>query len=206
MFHIYASNRPGDIRHGSLGRVVSGYELKILPEEAEGPGAPALPSGEIGVLWVAGDSVALGYHRDRDKSWKTFYGRWCRTGDLFCIDAEGYLYFSGRADDLLKVGGQWVAPLEVENCLMEHPAVAGCAVIEGRDEEGLIKPRAFVVLRPEAEKNGIVAALQAHVQSRLSKHKYPRWIEILEELPKNDRGKVDKKLLKSQYSVKSSHA
>lgn len=202
MFHIYASNRPGDIKPGSLGRVVEGYTLRILPEEAEGAGAPEVTTGEIGVLWVRGDSVALGYHRDRDKSWSTFHGKWCRTGDLFRVDAEGYLWFSGRADELLKVGGQWVAPTEVEHCLMEHPSVALAAVI-GASDQGLIKPRAFVVLRaeargrPEAE---VVAELQAYVQSRLSKHKYPRWILVMEDLPKNDRGKVDRKLLREQQA------
>ncbi|HEX7667507.1 MAG TPA: AMP-binding protein, partial [Polyangiaceae bacterium] len=112
MFHIYASNRPGDIKPGSLGKAVEGYELKILPEEAEGYGAKECAPGEIGVLWVKGDSVSHGYWLDRDKSWKTFHGHWCRTGDLFSIDADGYLYFQGRADDLFKVGGIFVAPRE----------------------------------------------------------------------------------------------
>ncbi len=146
MFHIYASNRPGDIKPGSLGKVVDGYELRVLPEEAEGAGATPCAPGEIGVLWVKGDSVSLGYWLDRDKSWKVFHGHWCRTGDLFKVDESGYLYFAGRADDLLKVGGQWVAPLEVEECLLEHPGIAACAVI-GVEEDGLMKTKAFVVKR-----------------------------------------------------------
>src|SRR6185436_14505305 len=117
MFHIYCSNRPGDVMPGSLGRAVEGYTLRILPEDAEGPGAAPLPPDEIGVLWVKGDSVAHGYFQDRDKSWRTFHGHWCRTGDLFRIDERGYLWFSGRADDLFKVGGIFVAPREVEDCL-----------------------------------------------------------------------------------------
>jgi len=100
-------------------------------------------------MWVEGDSVALGYFQDRDKSWSTFHGRWCRTGDLFRIDEEGYLWFSGRADDLLKVGGLWCAPVEVEDCLMHHPAVSLAAVI-GSDDDGLTKPKAFIVLRDDA--------------------------------------------------------
>jgi benzoate-CoA ligase family protein len=197
MFHIYCSNRPGDVKPGTLGRVVEGYELKILAEDADGPGAPELPRGEIGVLWVKGDSVSLGYFRDRDKSWKTFHGHWCRTGDLFSIDAEGYLIFQGRADDLFKVGGVFVAPREVEDCLLAHPAVSVVAVIPGEDQ-GLTKPKAIVVLRPDArdrDKRALADELKAHVQARLSKHKYPRWVLFVDDLPKNDRGKVDKKLL-----------
>ena len=197
MFHIYCSNRPGDVRAGSLGRVVEGYELKILPEDATGAGAEPLPPGEIGVLWVKGDSVSLGYFRDRDKSWRTFHGHWCRTGDLFSIDAEGYLYFQGRADDLFKVGGIFVAPREVEDCLLGHSAVSQCAVIPAEDG-GLTKPKAIVVVRPDArdrDRKALADELKAHVQSRLSKHKYPRWVIFVDELPKNDRGKVDKKLL-----------
>jgi benzoate-CoA ligase family protein len=197
MFHIYASNRPGDVKPGTLGRVVEGYELRILAEDADGPGAPELPRGEIGVLWVKGDSVSQGYWRDRDKSWKTFFGHWCRTGDLFSIDEQGYLIFQGRADDLFKVGGVFVAPREVEDCLLAHPAVSVAAVIPAEDQ-GLTKPKAIVVLRPDArnrDKRALSDELKAHVQARLSKHKYPRWIMFVDDLPKNDRGKVDKKLL-----------
>jgi benzoate-CoA ligase family protein len=210
MFHIYCSNRPGDIKPGSLGRAVAGYQLKILPEETldehgrevGGPGRPEVPTGEIGILWVRGDSVAYGYYQDRDKSWRTFHGHWCRTGDLFRIDAEGYLWFGGRADDLFKVGGVFVAPLEVEECLCAHPAVSGAAVIAG-DDGGLVKPKAIVVVRPDARarladaagRSALADELKAHVQARLSKHKYPRWVVFVDELPKNDRGKVDKQEL-----------
>lgn len=197
MFHIYCSNRPGDVKPGSLGRVVAGYELKILAEDAEGPGAPEMAPGDIGVLWVKGDSVAHGYFGDRDKSWKTFHGHWCRTGDLFSIDEQGYLYFQGRADDLFKVGGIFVAPREVEDCLLGHAAVSMVAVIPAEDQ-GLTKPKAVIVLRPEAraqDRAALAAELKAHVQARLSKHKYPRWIVFVDDLPKNDRGKVDKKTL-----------
>jgi acyl-coenzyme A synthetase/AMP-(fatty) acid ligase len=197
MFHIYCSNRPGDVLPGSLGRAVDGYTLRILPEDAEGPGAAALPPNEIGILWVKGDSVAHGYFQDRDKSWKTFHGHWCRTGDLFHIDERGYLWFSGRADDLFKVGGIFVAPREVEDCLLGHPAVSLAAVIPG-DDAGLTKPKAIVVLRPEArgrDPGALADELKAHVQSRLSRHKYPRWVIFVDDLPRNDRGKVDKKQL-----------
>jgi benzoate-CoA ligase family protein len=198
MFHIYCSNRPGDVVPGSLGRVVDGYALRILPEDATEAGAAEVPTGEIGVLWVKGDSVALGYFRDRDKSWKTFHGHWCRTGDLFRIDAHGYLWFSGRADDLLKVGGVFVAPLEVEECLCGHAAVSGAAVI-GAEDDGLTKPMAVIALRPGVRPSAALAAeLQAHVRARLSRYKYPRWVVFVDELPKNDRGKVDKRALTEQ--------
>ncbi|MDB4963889.1 MAG: acyl-CoA synthetase [Myxococcales bacterium] len=202
MFHIYCSNRPGDVMPGSLGRVVEGYTLAILPEDAPGAGAQPLPPGEIGVLWVKGDSVAHGYFQDREKSWTTFHGHWCRTGDLFSIDERGYLWFQGRADDLFKVGGIFVAPREVEDCLIGHPAVSVVAVIPAMDQ-GLIKPKALIELRPDARdriatadaRRSLVAELKAHVQQRLSKHKYPRWVAFVDDLPKNDRGKVDKKML-----------
>jgi benzoate-CoA ligase family protein len=202
MFHIYCSNRPGDIKPGSLGRVVEGYELRVLPEDADGAGATPLAPGEIGVLWVKGDSVAHGYFQDRDKSWKTFHGHWCRTGDLFHVDEQGYLYFSGRADDLFKVGGIFVAPREVEDCLLAHPAVSIAAVIPAEDG-GLTKPKAVIELRAEARSRAATAEsrraladeLKAHVQGTLTKHKYPRWVVFVDDLPKNDRGKVDKKLL-----------
>jgi benzoate-CoA ligase family protein len=197
MFHIYASNRPGDVIPGSLGRVVDGYEIRILPTEADAAGVREVPRGDVGVMWVRGDSVATGYHLDRDRSWETFHGAWCRTGDLFRMDEKGYLWFSGRADSLFKVGGVFVAPLEIEECLGEHEAVAMAAVIPA-EESGLVKPKAFVVRREGARDTNVASlrvALQEHVKARLSKHKYPRWVVFVDDLPKNDRGKVDRRAL-----------
>jgi benzoate-CoA ligase family protein len=202
MFHIYASNRPGDVKPGSLGKAVSGYELRILPEDAEGPGAPAVAPGEIGVLWVKGDSVSHGYWLDRTKSWSVFHGHWCRTGDLFRFDEQGYLYFAGRADELLKVSGLWVAPVEVEECLMRHASVAHAAVI-GVEHDGLLKTKAFVLLRAGALAGEALALeLQEFVKARLAKHKYPRIVEFVDDLPRNDRGKVDRKLLREREREK----
>jgi benzoate-CoA ligase family protein len=202
MFHIYASNRPGNIKPGSLGKAVEGYELAILPEEAEGPGSPQVAPGEIGVLWVKGDSVSHGYWLDRDKSWRVFHGHWCRTGDLFRIDDDGYLYFAGRADELLKVSGLWVAPVEVEECLMRHDAVLHAAVI-GVEDEGLLKTKAFVLLRSGMTASSALGVeLQEFVKARLSKHKYPRIVEFVDDLPKNDRGKVDRRLLRAREREK----
>jgi acyl-coenzyme A synthetase/AMP-(fatty) acid ligase len=197
MFHIYASNRPGDIKPGSLGKAVDGYELRVLPEDAAGPGAAPCAPGEIGVLWVRGDSVSLGYWLDRDKSFATFFGHWCRTGDLFRIDEEGYLYFAGRADELLKVSGLWVSPVEVEECLMKHESVALAAVI-GVEDEGLLKPKAYVVLRSgTSPSEALGEQLKAFVKERLAMHKYPRLVEFVDDVPKNDRGKVDRKALRA---------
>ncbi len=198
MFHIYASNRPGDVKSGSLGKAVDGYELRILPEDATGPGAlNSLRAAKIGVLWVKGDSVSMGYWLDRDKSWKTFFGHWCRTGDLFRIDDEGYLYFAGRADELLKVSGLWVSPVEVEECLMKHEAVQLAAVI-GVEDEGLLKTKAFVVLRAgHAASDALANALKDFAKERMAKHKYPRVVEFVADVPKNDRGKVDRKALRA---------
>ena len=170
MFHIYVSNRPNDVKPGSLGRLVDGYQARVLPVDAEGPGAEEVPLGEVGVLWVKGDSVAICYHQDRDKSWDTFHGHWCRTSDLFSRDENGYFWFAGRADDLFKVGGVFVSPTEVENCLLRHPDVHSAAVVPHADD-GLEKPFAFVVLRDPCEsEDKKIAELQEHVKSCLSKY------------------------------------
>ncbi len=203
MFHIYCSNRPGDVRPGTLGTAVEGYDLRLLPDDAEGPGAPEVADGENGVLWVRGPSAAMGYFEDREKSFATFYGAWCRTGDLFRRDSRGSYVFAGRADDLLKVSGIWVAPVEVEDCLVRHEAVVQAAVI-GAEDEGLVKVKAFVVLQADVRTEDMVALaaladeLRELVKARLSRHKYPRWVVFCDELPKNDRGKVDKRLLKER--------
>ena len=201
MFHIYCSNRPKGVYPGSLGQCVEGYELKVLPRSAFGPGADEVEIGEIGVLWVKGDSVSLGYVQDRDKSWKTFHGHWCRTGDLFRKDDRGCFWFCGRDDDLFKVSGIWVSPIEVENCLMTHNKVALAAVIPVKND-GLIKPRAYVIPRPGVlGDNALKSELQTFCKDKLSKHKYPRDVFFVEDLPKNDRGKIDRKRLKNEATV-----
>jgi acyl-coenzyme A synthetase/AMP-(fatty) acid ligase len=190
MFHIYLTNRPDDIKPGSLGRPVSGYTLRVLSAEAEGPGAPELAPGETGVLWVKGDSVATGYWLDRQKSWQTFFGHWCRTGDLFAVDDDGYYWFKGRADHLLKISGQWVSPIEVEHCINEHPSVLEVAVIP-IDVAGLIRTRACIALRPASD--ALTDEVVKHwVAERIAKYKTPYEVSFYESLPKNDRGKIDK--------------
>ena len=194
MFHIYITNRPGDVKPGSLGRVVEGYEARVV--DAEGR---EVPTGEMGTLRIRGDSAALCYWQAHEKSKETFAGDWCTTGDQFHVDAEGYYWYHGRTDDMLKVSGVYVAPVEIEACLLQHEAVVECAVVGHDAGDGLVKPKAFVVAREGHEADDALAErLKEFVKSRLALYKYPRWIEFAASLPKNDRGKIDRKQLKSK--------
>jgi benzoate-CoA ligase family protein len=193
MFHIYITNRPDDVKPGSLGRVVTGYEAKIVNAEGD-----EVPTGEMGTLKIKGDSAALCYWNAHEKSKETFAGDWCTSGDQFHVDAEGYYWYHGRTDDMLKVGGVFVAPAEIENCLLQHDAVVECAVVGHQSSEGLVKPKAFVVLREGfASSEETADGIKEFVKSRLALYKYPRWVEFVPSLPKNDRGKIDRKRLKS---------
>jgi benzoate-CoA ligase len=185
MLHIFLSNRPGDPGYGTTGRAVPGYEL-ALRDEAGGP----VPDGQEGALWVRGPTAAIGYWSDRARSLTTFHGPWTRTGDQYVRDADGRYTYSGRADDMLKVGGIWVSPFEVESALSSHPAVLEAAVVGHEDADGLTKPKAFVVVKPGATVDA--EALKAHVKSALAPYKYPRWIELVAELPKTATGKIQR--------------
>ncbi|MCC6405895.1 MAG: benzoate-CoA ligase family protein [Planctomycetes bacterium] len=192
MFHIYISNRPGDVKLGSLGKIVPGYEARIV--DAEGR---EVADGEPGRLRVRGGSTALCYWADKAKSRETFQGEWCTSADIFKRDADGYFYYEGRDDDLLKVSGIFVSPLEIENALLAHPAIAEVCVVGREDEERLVKPFAFVVLKEGVTGSDALAAeLKAFVKTKLAPYKYPRWFEWRTSLPKNDRGKVARKELK----------
>jgi benzoate-CoA ligase family protein len=198
MFHIYISNAPGDVKPGSLGRIVPGYEAQIV-----GPDGTPVPDGEPGRLRVRGGSTALCYWADKRKSRETFQGEWCTSADIFRRDAEGYYYYEGRTDDLLKVSGIWVSPLEIENALLEHPAVAEVCVIGREDADALVKPHAFVVLAQGfSAAEHTAAELKAHCQARMAPYKYPRWFEWRASLPKNDRGKVARAQLKAELSAR----
>jgi benzoate-CoA ligase family protein len=189
LYHIYISNRPGEVRPGSVGRLVPGYQARVAD-----PDGRTVAAGEIGELWACGESAALMYWNEPEKSSHTFHGRWVRTGDLFRQDADGYFWYQGRADDLLKVGGIWVAPLEIEGCLTDHPAVAECAVV-GYEQDGLTLPRAYVVVRDGSGSPDLAEELQAFVRSRLAPHKYPRDVRFVERLPRTPSGKVDRRAL-----------
>jgi benzoate-CoA ligase len=197
MFHIYISNRPGDVRAGSLGRIVPGYEAAIVSED----GTP-VPDGEPGLLRVRGGSTAICYWADRAKSRASFQGDWCTSADLFRRDAQGYYYYEGRADDLLKVSGIFVSPLEIENALLAHPAVAEVCVVGREDADGLVKPCAFAVLRAgHTGGDALAAELKQWVKSRMAPHKYPRWFEWRASLPKNDRGKIARRELRAEIDA-----
>jgi benzoate-CoA ligase len=185
MLHIFLSNRPDDVRYGSTGKPVPGYELELRGDD----GRP-VADGEIGDLYIKGPSAALMYWRNRDKSRETFQGEWTKSGDKYVRDAQGYYTYSGRSDDMLKVSGLYVSPFEVEATLMQHSAVLECAVIGKEDEEGLTKSKAFVVLKPGQQADE--ATLKAFVKDRLAPYKYPRFIEFVSELPKTATGKIQR--------------
>ena len=192
MFHIYITNRPGDIKPGSLGRIVDGYEARIVDADNN-----EVPTGEMGTLRIKGDSAALCYWNAHEKSKETFAGDWCTSGDQFHVDEDGYYWYHGRTDDMLKVSGVFVAPGEIENCLLQHEAVLECAVV-GHEAGGLVKPKAFIVVR-EGFQTGeeLAGQIKQFVKNSIAVYKYPRWIEFVDSLPKNDRGKIDRKKLKS---------
>ncbi len=197
MFHIYITNRPGDIKPGSLGRVVEGYEAKIVDADGQ-----EVATGDMGTLRIKGDSAALCYWNAHEKSKETFAGDWCTSGDQFHVDENGYYWYHGRTDDMLKVSGVFVAPAEIENCLLQHEAVLECAVV-GHEADGLVKPKAFVVLREgfittdNEQLDQLVQHIKQFVKDRIAVYKYPRWVEFVDSLPKNDRGKIDRRKLKT---------
>ncbi|HEX8459096.1 MAG TPA: benzoate-CoA ligase family protein [Pyrinomonadaceae bacterium] len=193
MFHIYITNRPGDVRPGSLGRIVEGYEAQVI--DADGR---EVATGEMGTLRIRGDSAALCYWQAHEKSKETFAGDYCTTGDQFHVDPEGYYWYHGRTDDMLKVSGVYVAPVEIEACLLQHEAVLECAVVGHDAGDRLVKPKAFIVPRENfAPSEELAESLKEFVKTRLALYKYPRWIEFVTSLPKNDRGKIDRKQLKN---------
>lgn len=193
MWHIFISNRPDDVRPGSLGKVVPGFEVKVCDEN----GSP-IPDGETGYLWVKGDSRAIGYFQKLDETARSFKGEWYITGDMVSRDGDGYFYYSGRADDLMKVSGKWVSPKEVENALLKHDSVKECAVVPFTDESGLVKPRAFIVLKePAAKSESLAEELKKFVKDNIEPYKYPRIISFLDSLPRTHLGKVDRHKLKT---------
>ncbi len=185
MLHIFLSNRPGAVRYGTTGQAVPGYALRVVGDDGR-----ECATGEIGELQISGPSAALMYWNNRSKTKSTFAGEWTKSGDKYTRDAEGYYTYGGRSDDMLKVGGIYVSPFEVEACLMTHVAVLEVAVIGSPDADGLIKPRAYVVLK--SGQSASVEVLRAHVKHHLAPYKTPRWIEFVQELPKTATGKIQR--------------
>jgi len=194
MLHIFLSNRPDDVRYGSTGKPVPGYAVRLVDETGQ-----PVARGTLGELQVNGPTAAIMYWNNREKSLATFQGPWTRCGDKYIEDEEGYFIYCGRSDDMLKVSGIYVSPFEVEGALMSHAAVLEAAVVGVNDEQELVKPKAYVVL-----KNGIqptpqlAAELQVHAKSLLAPYKYPRWVEFVHDLPKTATGKIQRFKLRGQ--------
>jgi len=197
--HMFISNRPDAIRPGSSGLLVRGYEARLLDEEGD-----AVLPGEIGNLWVRGDSICAGYWNQHEKTKNTIEGHWIRTGDKYTQDVGGFYWYAGRTDDMLKVGGLWVSPVEVENALVAHAAVLESGVVGREDHDGLTKPMAFVVLRDGATGSAELSKeLQQFVRDRLAEYKRPRWVEFVSELPKTATGKIQRFKLRQRQGVGS---
>ena len=187
-FHTFLANRPGDLRPGSSGKPSPGYEVKLVDDAGED-----VPQGEIAHLLVKGESVVLFYLHQYEKSRQTFRGEWLFTGDKYYVDADGFYWHAGRADDMLKVGGLWVSPVEVESALTNHPAVLECAVVAQRDQQEMVKPKAFICLHEGyVPSNDLVRDLLRHCANHLAKHKCPRWVDFVNELPKTATGKIQR--------------
>jgi benzoate-CoA ligase family protein len=188
VLHIFISNRIDDIKPGTSGRPVPGYEVKIVGEDGN-----VVRDGEVGTLWVKGESNARCYWNNPEKTRQTMVGEWLNTGDMYHVDAEGYYVNDGRGDDMLKVGGMWCSPIEIEAELLRHPKVREAAVIGRRDENDLIKPAAYLALKDPADENDqTIAELQQFCRERLAGFKYPRWIHFVRELPKTVTGKIQR--------------
>lgn len=187
-YHIFISNQPGDIRPGSSGKPFDGYELKIVDENGN-----ETPRGQIGNLLVKGETASQMYLHNYEKSRRTFQGEWLFTGDKYYVDEDGYYWHAGRSDDMLKVGGIWVSPVEVESALIGHPAVLECAVVGQADASDLIKPKAFVVLNEGYSPSDTLSGeLIEHCKQKMAEYKRPRWIEFVPELPKTATGKIQR--------------
>ncbi len=197
ILHIFISNRAKEARAGSSGKLVAGYDARVVDEEDHD-----LPQGEVGNLLIRGDSTCAYYWNKHAKTKETIFGEWIRTGDKYMIDPDGYFWYQGRSDDMLKAGGIWVSPVEVEATLMLHPAVLECAVIGLMDKDELLKPKAFVVLKQgHAGSPELEAELKTFVKDKIAAYKYPRWIEFTNELPKTATGKIQRFRLRQREAT-----
>lgn len=202
ILHIFISNMPGQVVPGSSGRLVPGYSALIADEQGQ-----PVAQGEIGNLLIAGDSICSQYWNKHERTRTTIIGPWIQTGDKYYQDQLGNYWYCGRSDDMLKVSGQWVSPVEVEAALIAHPSVLEAAVVGAEDADGLVKPYAFVVLQPGITgDDALRTELQGHVKTALVPHKYPRWVEFVDELPKTATGKIQRYRLREQLASKEGDA
>jgi benzoate-CoA ligase len=186
--HIYLSNRIGDIKPGSTGKIVPGYEARILNDQSIEVGP-----NETGDLLIKGESITGGYWCNIEENQRKFYGQWMHTGDKYYQDDEGYFWYAGRSDDMLKVGGIWVSPIEIESLLFQHDKVLEVAVIGKKKENNLVYPKAYIVLKDGVSPSEELSQeLKDYVKTNLAPYKYPREIEFLDELPKTATGKVQR--------------
>lgn len=194
LLHIAMSNRSGKVRYGSSGMPVPNYEAKLVDDDGNVVGP-----GEIGELVIKGPTASEGYWNQRARSRKTFAGEWTHTGDKYRVDEDGYYYCCGRTDDMFKVSGIWVSPFEVESALITHPSILEAAVIGVEDTDGLLKPKAFIVLKPgQFADDNLLEGLKEHVKAKAGMWKYPRWIEVRTELPKTATGKIQRFKLRAE--------
>jgi benzoate-CoA ligase len=199
MLHIFLSNRPGDVKYGTSGKPISGYDLRLVDDD----GNIVTARGEMGELQVRGPTSAMMYWNNREQSGSTFLGEWTRSGDKYIEDDNGYFVYCGRRDDMLKVSGMYVSPFEVEGVLQSHPDVLEAAVVGWPDDDALIKPKAFVVLKaPDKSGDALARALQDHCKQMLAAYKYPRWLEFRTELPKTATGKIQRFKLRAEADGK----
>jgi benzoate-CoA ligase len=199
MLHIFLSNYPGSVKYGTTGQPVPGYEIRLIDDDGNLVGG----TGLMGELQVCGPTSAIMYWNSRERSRETFLGEWTRSGDKYLRDEEGYYVYCGRRDDMLKVGGIYVSPFEVEGALCTHSEVLEAAVVAWPDEDDLVKPKAFIVLK-SADKacDALARALQEHVKVSLAPYKYPRWIEFRTELPKTATGKIQRFKLRAELQTR----
>ncbi len=201
-FHMFVAGRPGRIRPGSTGTPIEGYDVRLLDENGR-----QVPRGEIGNLVVRGETAALAYLHQYAASQRTFQGEWLRTGDKYRVDEDGYYWHAGRSDDMLKVGGIWVSPVEVESTLLAHPAVLECAVVGQADAADLVKPKAYVVVKEgQPATPALAAELVAFCRERMAEYKRPRWIELVSELPKTATGKIQRFKLRASPAKEQNRA
>jgi len=192
--HIFITNTPDAVRPGTSGLIVPGYDAKVVDDEGV-----EVPDGETGRLWVSGQSRAAYYWNQPEKTAETMVGDWMDTGDTYIRDEDGWYIYCGRSDDMIKVGGIWCSPIEIESKLIEHPKVLEAAVVGRADSDDLVKPEAYIILNEASDASDALAdELLEHCKASLARYKYPRWFNFVEDLPKTATGKIQRFRLRAE--------